>query len=81
MILSLYLLVHVLRWCTITSSTSLCLAVLFYVNKMEENMNNIVHSYPNGMCLYYLVYTSWHLLCAGVPYQLALVCAWVYDST
>ena len=38
-------------------------------------------SYPNGMCLYYLVYTSWYLLCAGVLYQLALACAWVYDST
>ena len=43
MILCLYLLVNVLYWCTVKSSTSLCLAVLFYVNKLEENMNNMVH--------------------------------------
>ena len=37
-------------------------------------------SYRNGMRLYYLVKTSWHMLCAGVPYQQAQACAWVYDS-
>ena len=37
-------------------------------------------SYIDGMFLYYLVHTSLHMLCAGVSYQLALACAWVYDS-
>ena len=63
-----------LCWCTVPTSTSLCLGVWFYLNNLE-------HSYPNGICLYYLVYTSWHMLCAGVLLQLALACAWVYDST
>ena len=71
---SLYLLVHALCWFTVPTSTSLCLGVWFYLSNLE-------HSYPNGMCLCYLVYTSWHMLCAGVLYQLALACAWVYDST
>ena len=29
-------------------------------------------SYPNEMRSYHLVYTSWHMLCAGVLYKLAL---------
>ena len=38
-------------------------------------------SYPNGMCLCHLGYSPWYMLCAGIPYQLALACAWLYDST
>ena len=29
----------------------------------------------------YPVHTSWYMLCAGLLYLLALVCAWVYDYT
>ena len=31
-------------------------------------------------CICYLVYTSWHMLFAGLLYELELGCAWVYDS-
>ena len=75
---SLYLLVQVLCWFPVPTSTSLCLGVWFYVKNMEQRIIPMIHT--NGMLLYYLVHTSWHMLCTGVPYRLALVCAWVYDS-
>ena len=66
---SSYLLVHALCWIIVFTNTSLCLGIWLYINNMDHRRQR----YP--------VHTSWYMLCAGLLYLLALVCAWEYDYT